>query len=93
MTNEGYSTEMINGEFKRALIEVLKMKYYKSSEIADMLNLTTQTLMLWRKKGIGPKWVKLGQNIVRYPIAEYEEWMNGNNDKSLYKTDNSAKQP
>ena len=26
MTNEGYSTEMINGEFKRALIEVLKMK-------------------------------------------------------------------
>ena len=50
------------------------MKYYKSNEIADMLNLTTQTLMLWRKKGIGPKWVKLGQNIVRYPIVEYEEW-------------------
>ena len=69
------------------------MKYYKSNEIADMLNLTTQTLMLWRKKGIGPKWVKLGQNIVRYPIAEYEEWMDGYNNKGAYKTDNSAKQP
>ena len=69
------------------------MKYYKSNEIADMLNLTTQTLMLWRKRGIGPKWVKLGQNIVRYPIVEYEEWMNGNNDKSSYKTDIRAKQP
>ena len=69
------------------------MKYYKSNEIADMLNLTTQTLMLWRKRGIGPKWVKLGQNIVRYPITEYEEWMDGNNDKSAFKTDNRAKQP
>ena len=49
--------------------------------------------MLWRKRGIGPKWVKLGQNIVRYPIAEYKEWMNGNNDKSAYKTDTRAKQP
>ena len=46
-----------------------------------MLNLTTQTLMLWRKKGIGPKWIKLGQNIVRYPIDEYEEWMNGKYNK------------
>ena len=69
------------------------MKYYKSNAIADMLNLTTQTLMLWRKKGIGPKWVKLGQNIVRYPIAEYEEWMDGNNNQSAYKTDTRVKQP
>ena len=69
------------------------MKYYKSNEIAGMLNLTTQSLLLWRKKVIGPKWVKLGQNIVRYPIAEYEEWMDGNNNKSAYKTDSRAKQP
>ena len=68
-------------------------KYFKPNEIASMLDLTTQTLMLWRKKGIGPRWVKLGQNIVRYPIDEYEEWMDGNNNKSVYKADSSAKQP
>ena len=39
------------------------MKYYKPVDVASMLNLTTQTLMLWRKKGIGPEWIKLGQNL------------------------------
>ena len=44
-----------------------------------MLNLTTQTLMLWRKKGIGPKWIKLGQNIVRYPIDDFNLWIKSSN--------------
>ena len=60
------------------------MKYYKPTDVADMLNLTTQTLMLWRKKGIGPEWIKLGQNIVRYPTENFKEWMIVNTSISRY---------
>ena len=72
------------------------MKYYKSSDVADMLDLTTQTLMSWRKKGFGPKWIKINKNTVRYPIGDFEEWMDEMNeeyDKSAYKADSRTKQP
>ena len=67
------------------------MKHYKPVDVASMLNLTTQTLMLWRKKGIGPEWVKLGQNIVRYPITNFDEWMNDRHNKSTQQTNNSTR--
>tara|TARA_R100000541_G_scaffold45705_1_gene52723 strand:- start:53 stop:256 length:204 start_codon:yes stop_codon:yes gene_type:complete len=67
------------------------MKHYKPVDVANMLNLTTQTLMLWRKRGIGPEWVKLGQNIVRYPIINFNEWMNDRQNKSTQQTNSSTK--
>ena len=63
------------------------MKHYKPVDVASMLNLTTQTLMLWRKKGIGPEWVKLGQNIVRYPITNFDEWIYPTICNYIYTTD------
>ena len=67
------------------------MKYYKPVDVASMLNLTTQTLMLWRKKGIGPQWIKLGQNIVRYPIINFDEWMNDRQNQSTQQANNSTR--
>jgi len=67
------------------------MKHYKPVDVANMLNLTTQTLMLWRKRGIGPEWIKLGQNIVRYPIINFNEWMNDRQNKSTQQTNSSTK--
>ena len=67
------------------------MKHYKPVDVANMLNLTTQTLMLWRKRGIGPEWIKLGQNIVRYPIINFDEWMNDRQNKSTQQTNSSTK--
>jgi predicted DNA-binding transcriptional regulator AlpA len=67
------------------------MKYYKPVDVASMLNLTTQTLMLWRKKGIGPEWIKLGQNTVRYPMINFDEWMNDRHNKSTQQTNNSTR--
>jgi|TARA_R110002153_G_scaffold216654_1_gene369159 predicted DNA-binding transcriptional regulator AlpA len=67
------------------------MKYYKPVDVASMLNLTTQTLMLWRKKGIGPQWIKLGQNIVRYPMTNFDEWMNDRHNQSTQQTNNSTR--
>tara|TARA_R110000796_G_scaffold200096_1_gene316188 strand:+ start:247 stop:450 length:204 start_codon:yes stop_codon:yes gene_type:complete len=67
------------------------MKHYKPVDVANMLNLTTQTLMLWRKRGIGPEWVKLGQNIVRYPIINFNEWMNDRQNKSTQQTNINTK--
>ena len=67
------------------------MKYYKPVDVASMLNLTTQTIMLWRKKGIGPQWIKLGQNIVRYPMTNFDEWMNDRHNQSTQQTNNSTR--
>ena len=67
------------------------MKHYKPVDVANMLNLTTQTLMLWRKRGIGPEWIKLGQNIVRYPIINFNEWMNDRQNKSTQQTNINTK--
>ena len=67
------------------------MKHYKPVDVANMLSLTTQTLMLWRKRGIGPEWVKLGQNIVRYPIINFNEWMNDRQNKSTQQTNINTK--
>ena len=67
------------------------MKHYKPVDVANMLNLTTQTLMLWRKRGIGPEWIKLGQNIVRYPITNFDEWMNDRQNKSTQQTNINTK--
>jgi|TARA_R110000782_G_scaffold70389_6_gene141434 hypothetical protein len=67
------------------------MKHYKPVDVANMLSLTTQTLMLWRKRGIGPGWIKLGQNTIRYPMINFNEWMNDKHNKSTQQTNSSTK--
>ena len=59
--------------------------------IAEKIGVTTQTLMSWRKKGTGPKWVKLSRYIIRYPEADFNYWLENEHNKSLQQTNNSTK--
>lgn len=62
----------------------------KPKSIAEKIGVTTQTLMSWRKKGTGPKWVKLSRYIIRYPEADFNSWLENEQNKMLQPTNNST---
>lgn len=39
-------------------------------EAAAILGATVQTLRNWRWRGVGPRWRKIGQRMVRYHVAD-----------------------
>jgi len=47
-------------------------KYLTPEELAKRWGLSIYTLLSWRKKGKGPKFIKLGKSI-RYEKAEIEK--------------------
>ena len=62
----------------------------KPKSIAEKIGVTTQTLMSWRKKGTGPKWIKLRRYIIRYPEEDFNSWLENEHNKSLQQTNNST---
>lgn len=46
----------------------------ESAVAAPMIGVEPLTLKLWRRKGIGPPYVKFG-NRVRYRVADIEAWL------------------
>jgi hypothetical protein len=44
-------------------------------QVADLLQVTTDTLEGWRAKRIGPAWVKLGDGL-RSPVRYYRQDIN-----------------
>ena len=62
----------------------------KPKSIAEKIGVTTQTLMSWRKKGTGAKWVKLSRYIISYPEADFNSWLENEHNKSLQQTNNST---
>lgn len=47
-------------------------KYLRPDELADRWSVAPKTLAKWRCEGCGPKFVKLSNGIVRYPVSEIE---------------------
>ena len=62
----------------------------KPKSTAEKIGVPSQTLMSWRKKGTGPKWVKLSRYIIRYPEADFNSWLENEHNKSLQQTNNST---
>jgi predicted DNA-binding transcriptional regulator AlpA len=44
-------------------------------QTATFLKVTLTTLEDWRRKGTGPKWLRLNGRVVRYYMADVEEWL------------------
>jgi hypothetical protein len=51
-----------------------------SSETAEIIGITNETLCRWRGKGLGPNYTKCG-GTVRYLFSEIERWLGGNQPK------------
>lgn len=49
-------------------------------EVAAMLRISTRTLGEWRRKGKGPKAIKLGYNKVVFPEKGVHEWLKAKED-------------
>jgi predicted DNA-binding transcriptional regulator AlpA len=62
----------------------------KPKSIAEKIGVTTQTLMSWRKKGTGPKWIKLSRYIIRYPEEDFNSWLENEHNKSSQQTNSSS---
>lgn len=43
-------------------------------EVAAMFGLKVSTLRVWRRKGKGPAYVRLGKNTVRYHQRDLDEY-------------------
>lgn len=49
---------------------------YTEQEVSALIGIKTKTLQRWRLLGQGPRFVKLGARLVRYPAAALNEWIN-----------------
>ena len=43
-------------------------------DAANFLGLTDRTMQAWRRKGGGPRYVKISSRCIRYRRAELREW-------------------
>ncbi|MFI6324643.1 helix-turn-helix domain-containing protein [Nonomuraea sp. NPDC050556] len=46
-------------------------------EVADYLGIPQKTLVQWRWRGVGPRYIKVGRHI-RYRWADIEKWLDQN---------------
>ena len=51
------------------------MKPLKDVEAAAFLGVKPQTMRVWRHKNIGPKFVRVSRNVVRYLVKDLEEFL------------------
>jgi predicted DNA-binding transcriptional regulator AlpA len=58
-----------------------------TKDLAELLGVKPNTIDIWRLKGYGPKYYKLG-HIVRYKRADVEAWFNENISQSTSQTKN-----
>lgn len=49
-------------------------KLWSIQDLADYLGVPVQTVYQWRKKGYGPRGVKVGKHV-RFRPAEVERWL------------------
>jgi len=49
-----------------------------STEMADMLGVTYQTIYNWRQAKYGPKPVFLSAKAIRYRLEDVEQWVKDN---------------
>jgi DNA-binding transcriptional MerR regulator len=51
------------------------MAFYRESEAAKELGLSPNTLRIWRKRGKGPPYYKVGKKVI-YTSGDLAKWLN-----------------
>lgn len=46
-----------------------------TKEVAEFIGVAPFTVAKYRMKGIGPKYIQLGQKVIRYRKSDVEEWI------------------
>jgi hypothetical protein len=55
-------------------------EYLREIDVARMLKVKTKTLQLWRARGIGPHFFRVGRRLVRYSRDGVEAFVKGGAD-------------
>jgi predicted DNA-binding transcriptional regulator AlpA len=50
-------------------------KLINTQQVAEMLGVKPITVKLWRVKGQGPRWKKVGAKAVRYSVADVQAFL------------------
>jgi hypothetical protein len=53
-----------------------------SAKVARLLGVEVETLGVWRRKGYGPLWYRIGKKV-RYTETDLRVWMNTQTQRSL----------
>jgi len=48
----------------------------REAKAARHVGVNYETLRQWRRKGIGPRYFKAGQKLIRYRKADLDSWIN-----------------
>ncbi len=50
-------------------------EFLSPSQVADRLGVSVWALIVWRRQGKGPQFIKLGPNSVRYPRVDLDAFI------------------
>ena len=62
--------QMMTHESTHAQLEALT-----EHQVEALIGIKRKTLQGWRLRGIGPRWVRCGGRLVRYPVSSLHEWL------------------
>lgn len=51
---------------------------FSARQAAEYIGVCPATLCHWRKRGVGPPWIRIGphdRGLIRYPVAEFQAWL------------------
>lgn len=75
--------ELASEEVKRQLAELAaSVGCLAEFQVAFLAGVTTSTLMAWRKAGTGPRWGRIG-NEVLYPKRHLQKWLEERADSKV----------
>lgn len=60
----------------------LPARLLTSAEVAEYLGVPTGTLAVWRHRGTGPRFFKVGK-YARYDLLDLRKWLEGQADTHL----------
>ena len=83
--SKAFPSDLLYDVLIEAFKEVLSDKQVRAShprlltetEAAEMTDVRPQTMAVWRSKGVGPPYVKVGRNV-RYRPRDIEEYIEKN---------------
>ena len=53
-----------------------RISFYTETEVETLTKIDRKTLQGWRVRGIGPRWIRAGARLIRYPADNLHDWLN-----------------
>jgi len=50
-------------------------RWLTAKEVSEQYGFAYSTLANWRAKGVGPAFMKRGNKLIRYSVADIESWL------------------